>query len=429
MPVEKTVAENIYNKLHEAEWPNLVLSRNKKSLKCEKHDVLSFSNKDNNYKLSFLSYNSEKKEINKRLKYKEIINPLNKKVNKIKIISTSNDELKISRNILHISQDIFSKVIKDAELIYKSSKSHAQSFENYLANIKSEIYYNTRQKRRTTCVEKGDFSFMVDRLNLPIKKNKKDIDPYIDNEDLKALEQLTDFLIRNEAFDDSFLRKLDDYFIKEKLDYIIYLGKQIIKITGTSLDKPKIKEIISQLQSGEIKQLEGLWQKFFEKYLLYLIFSYKKIFPKVKLKNIEGKKKYPDFIGINHYHGLDVIEIKTHLKNVLVWDNNHENFYFSPELSKSIVQTTNYMDAITRVRFQNTADKNNIIDSIDEENLYHPRGIIIISSEKKLTTKKDKTEELKRDFTKLRNGLNNIQIITFDEILSIADEYIKNINK
>src|SRR4030042_6238604 len=96
-------------------------------------------------------------------------------------------------------------------------------------------------------------------------------------------------------------------------------------------------------------------------------------------------------------------------------------------MSKAIVQTTNYMDAIMQERFKVAEDREKITKFTDEENLYHPRGIIIISSKGKITTNTGQQENLKRDFTKLRNSVHNIEILTFDEIINIADEYIKNI--
>lgn len=89
------------------------------------------------------------------------------------------------------------------------------------------------------------------------------------------------------------------------------------------------------------------------------------------------------------------------------------------------------MDAVVQKRFKNDPDEKKITNMTEEENLYHPRGIIIISSDKKLTKiKLDKAKEecLKRDFTKLRNSLQNIEILTFSEILQIADDYVKNIH-
>ena len=234
-------------------------------------------------------------------------------------------------------------------------------------------------------------------------------------------------LLRDEVLSPDFIRFLDEYFIKEKLKEIVGICRQILSLKTENTGTLAAKKVVSIFSTEPISQFESIWQKYFENYLLYLIFTYKKIFPKVELENINGEKKYPDFIGVNHYNGLDVIEIKTHLKNILVWDRSHKNFYFSPEMSKAIVQTNNYLDAIIQRRFQSSEDENKITNFVDEENLYHPRGIVIISSTERITTKTGKDEELRRDFTKLRNSLQNITILTFDEILGIADEYIKNI--
>ena len=224
------------------------------------------------------------------------------------------------------------------------------------------------------------------------------------------------------------MHKLNDHFVKERLKDIVNLGREILDIRKDDLHTKKATEVIKRLGTEKINQLETIWQKYFEKFLLYLIFSYKKIYPKVMLEDIDGDKKYPDFIGINHYNGLDIIEIKTHLAEILKWDESHKNYYFSAEMSKAITQVKNYMDSISRIRFQNNHDRQKITKYTEEENLYHPRAIIIISSKNKISKNTSGSlEKLRRDFTKLRNGLNDIQILTFDEILNIADEYIANI--
>jgi len=128
------------------------------------------------------------------------------------------------------------------------------------------------------------------------------------------------------------------------------------------------------------------------------------------------------------------IEIKTHLKNVLVWDNSHKNFAFSSELSKAIIQTINYMDALSDNKIKKTKDKKDLLAYLNiDENLYRPRGIIIISSKDKICRSQnrltsDQKTRLNKDFTKLRNSIHNIQIFTFDEILSITERYVENIN-
>lgn len=451
---EITLAKYIHDKLNEAGWPNLTIDEEKQSITIPNSNILSLEKGE--YHLSFYSYLPEEETYSKREQYAEIIfpkdfsirnfiyfkrngnykisyekqfknilNPLGKTVKTIKL-SSSYKGMKIYKETLLLPIDIFIRAIQDGQFIREKALSYGASAENYLANIKSHDYSKNTRKR-TTHIEKGEFNFLINRLYLKTKTKKADFQRYLNEDDTKSIEEFISSLLKYDVLSDNFLRRLNDYFIKEKLREILDLGKEILALGSTNLSTTAAKKIIEKLELSGVGQLESLWQKYFEKNLLYLIFTYKKIFPKVELQNVEGEKKYPDFIGINHYNGLDIIEIKTHLKNALVWDKSHQNFYFSPEMSKAIVQTTNYMDAIMQERFKIAEDREKITNFTDEENLYHPRGIIVISSQAKLTTKTGQDEKLKRDFTKLRNSLNNIEILTFDEIINIADEYIKNI--
>ena len=352
---------------------------------------------------------------------------------KIKVLATGKKILrKATEKIIQIPETVLVEMTGDSYEVFKKGKSSKNRLETYLIN-KLKLKYTNKAPKETTTVGKGDFSFMVERFNLKNKNKKKDYENFLDTEDTKNLEYFTEKLIKDEVFSPDFLRSLDEYFIKEKLKDIILIGREILDLGSGDMATDKAKKVILKITDDpdDIKQLENLWQKFFEKYLLYLVFSYKKIYPKIEFKDIEGDKKYPDFIGINHYNGLDIIEIKTHLKNAVTWDSSHKNFSFSSELSRAVIQTMNYMDAIVQKRFQNDPDEKKITNVTEEENLYHPRGIIIISSDKKLTRSKlNKAKEkcLKRDFTKLRNSLQNIEILTFSEILQIADDYVKNIH-
>lgn len=454
MPTSQTLAQFIHSKLFEATWMGITINEARNLVVCPKGDILKLQ--QNKYTLKFISFAGEPREYHEREKlseiifpsdfdirptlyfrrngnfilsretqFKKIINPLGKDINKIKIVEGDNIR-KFNRGNLLLSRDTYTRAMADAQVVYDKKESYASSAENYLAKEASHKYSN-EERGKTTYIEKGEFSFLINRFNLPTKKRSADYQKYLDATDITSLETFLDRLLKNEVFSEDFLRRLNDYFIKEKLRDIIVLGKMILELKSTDLETTAAKKVISKLAVEDISQLENLWQQYFVKYLLYLIFSYKKIFPKVELNNIDGDKKYPDFIGVNHYNGLDVIEIKTHLKNILVWDPSHKNFYFSPEMSKAIVQTTNYLDSIIQQRFTKTEDRTKITTFVEEENLYHPRGIIIISSDRKLTTKTGEPEKLNRDFTKLRNSLHNIEVLTFDEILNIADEYIKNI--
>lgn len=456
---EKTTKEELFDFFRGLEWPGMVIEDGK--ISCPAGDILIIE--QGYFVINFYYFNRRENKYGKNesrqtlilddkvapliilgtrrggdytirwFDYIKRILDIGGQYSKIKITKSGKKILrKTSEKIIQIPEVIFIEMTSDSYDVFKKGKSSKNRLETYLIN-KLKLKYTNKTPKETTTVDRGDFSFMVERFNLKNKDKKKDYEKFLDEEDIKNLEWFTEKLIKDEVFSPDFLHYLDEYFIKAKLKDIIKTGREMLDLGTGDISTAKSKRIIAKItdEDSDIKQLENLWQQYFEKYLLYLVFSYKKIYPKVKLRDVEGDKKYPDFIGINHYNGLDVIEIKTHLKNVVTWDSSHKNFGFSSELSKAIIQTINYMDAIVQQRFQNSGDEKKITNFTEEENLYHPRGIIIISSDRKLTKgklSKVKERYLKRDFTKLRNSLQNIEILTFDEILQIADDYVKNIH-
>lgn len=371
-----------------------------------------------------------------KLRFYSVFNDVfNFKKNKIKSINISpnNNRYEVKRSVLYFNSVNYEEISTRFSSIYEKGKSYSKKLITFELSEFQRSYFGV-DKEKKTLINPGEFSFLVNRFNLDTKRSKEDVSKYINNRDITDLQLLFDKLIHYEVFENSFLHKLNDFFIKERLDEIIKLGNRILKLRSENLNTIQTKGVLKTLQTDKrsIRQFENVWQKYFEKYLLYLIFSYQKIYPKIQL-NVNLRKKFPDFIGINHYGGVDIIEIKTHLKNALSKDKSHDNYAFSSELSKSIIQTINYMDALVQEKFTNTIIRDDIKGKILEGNIYRPRGIIIISHSNNLVSgvsPDDKEfEKVKRDFTKLRNGLNNIQILTFDEILNMADNYSSNIVK
>jgi len=329
---------------------------------------------------------------------------------------------------LTISPENYSTILADIWRVEGRAKSYRNSVRNYLLNDLTGSY-SSRKIKDTTSLQKGEYNFITHRFNLKTKRKRSDYLKHLSLDDLSSLQDLFLRMVKNDVFDDKYLKKLNDFFRRENLKEIVDLGNEILGLGVTDLKTLKAKALVGKITDKKIAKLEGLWQEYFEQYLLLLIFSYKSIHPKIKLNNTDSKKDYPDFIGVNHYNGLDVIEIKTHLKRALTYDASHDNFSFSSELSRAIIQTTNYMDQIIAENFKKSSDRTKITSSIHEENLHRPRGIIIISSYANLASNmsdRDK-EKVERDFTKLRNSLHNIQILTFDEILNTASDYLKNV--
>ena len=365
-------------------------------------------------------------------KFNEVFDFNNKNIECISVTEDT-DDYEVNGNTVSINPDSILTVIQTYNLIYDDAKVYQGKFVSYKSREYQRAYFGI-EKEKKTLSNKGEFTFLVDRFNLTTKRKKADFLKYLNENDLVSLQDLTLKLIQKEVFGSDFLIKLNDYFIKARLEDIIKLGREILSLKSTDLKTQKAKKVIKKVEPDgrKIKQLESVWQKYFENYLSFLIFAYREIYPKIEL-TVSVKKKYPDFIGINHYGGVDVIEIKTHLKKALTKDPSHDNYAFSSEMSKAIIQTINYMDALVQEKIKKKTMKVNIKGKILEGNIYRPEGLIVISSYDNLVSSVKQTdaefEKVKRDFTKLRNGLNNIRIITFDELLNMAENYKDNIIK
>ncbi|MBS1762293.1 MAG: DUF4263 domain-containing protein [Bacteroidetes bacterium] len=353
----------------------------------------------------------------------------------IKIVNYKN-RLNIENHSIEIGTDKLESLYKTAKEINDKGNNSRNSLINYLINTQTSNF-NGAPKKNTTFYNSGDFAFQTFRLNIDNKTSKRDFDKYLNESDIKSLQKLSEKLIKLEVFEPDFIKGLDNYFIKQKLQEIISLGREILDLKSDDIKTSTAKKVSKKISPDkEIKQLESFWQVYFQKYLLHLIFSYRELFPKIKF-SVDSEKKYPDFVGINHYWGVDIIEIKHHLLPVLRYDKSHKNYAFSSDLSKAIIQCMNYMDALIQEKMTQKF-KTEIFDELDNsvlnKNIHRPTAVIIISSKDRLvkTNKPLSVEELEkinRDFTKLRNSLNNIKILTFDEILDMADNYQSNIFK
>src|SRR5258708_26289098 len=311
MPTRKIIQfpEFIFKKLEAAGWPGVAINRTKTAVTCPTGEIVKVKN--NNYHLKFVAYSSEKKEYFERPKYKKVIFPKNYKFkNKLffrrnsgnykisyesqfkKIINPAQANLETIKIIrgnvkktvygktMILSDKIFSSVLLDARSVYEKGNSYRLSTENYFSEKDSEKY-GYLNKRKTTYMQKGEFAFIIDRFNLSTKLNKSDFLKYLDKLDLDSLEIFIEELLKREVLSQNFTTKLNDYFIKEKLRNIIHWGKDILELGTSNLTTSSALKVISELGLENIDQLENLWQKYFEKYLLYLFFSYKKIFPRV----------------------------------------------------------------------------------------------------------------------------------------------------
>lgn len=109
---------------------------------------------------------------------------------------------------------------------------------------------------------------------------------------------------------------------------------------------------------------------------------------------------------------LEMIEIKTPLKGkaLFIYDNSHETYYPSTEISKVLGQVTNYLEKLDGER--------NTINYNVHEDVTKIRAKIIIGQ--------DGDEGQQKALRRLNGHLHRIEILTFDQLLRIAKQVVKH---
>lgn len=169
--------------------------------------------------------------------------------------------------------------------------------------------------------------------------------------------------------------------------------------------QPVIKKFEAILKKG--KQEESEWQDFFKAHLLDFNTNYHLLIDK---QNVDIGIKIPDFLAVDNYNYIDVIEIKRPDTELLLFDKSHKTYYWSAEVAKAISQTENYIHALatgsdkiaTYLRTRRGLDVRAV----------RPKGIMIIGANDQLL------DAVKSEsFRILNDSLKNITIVTFDDVL------------
>ena len=199
-------------------------------------------------------------------------------VDTIRISDEYKRDIQRRENYLLLKPQKFYEVRSEIERINQTAESSKESLLRYLVNNLKHDFLNETVRGKTN-FNQGDFEFQVKRFNLATKTTREDFFDYLNDLDLEMLSQLFEKMLKKGVFSEEYITKLDDYFIKESLVEIVRRGRGILELRSGGIDTIPAKRIIRKAigKNQTVKQLEGVWQKFFEKYLLYLFFSYKKI--------------------------------------------------------------------------------------------------------------------------------------------------------
>lgn len=112
-----------------------------------------------------------------------------------------------------------------------------------------------------------------------------------------------------------------------------------------------------------------------------------------------------DFLATSVLSGFrDIIEIKKPTFTVLNYDQSHDSFYFTSEVSKAIGQCHRYLDVFAEEAVAGLRDNREIV-------AYHPRATIIVGRSN------DWDEQQHRALHGLNSRMNGISVLTYDHLL------------
>lgn len=127
---------------------------------------------------------------------------------------------------------------------------------------------------------------------------------------------------------------------------------------------------------------------------------------KINAKNIL------DIIPKNFEGYIDVIEVKLPDEKLFNFDNSHNNYYCTSNLTKAIAQTQNYIFELEKMTTNEKYQMNN------ECKIIKPKGVVLYGSKEKLSGDEERYLRI------LNSSYHNLSIITYQQLLEKAKNTI-----
>lgn len=108
----------------------------------------------------------------------------------------------------------------------------------------------------------------------------------------------------------------------------------------------------------------------------------------------------------------DIVELKRPDKEVLLYDVDHKNHYFSAEVSKAIGQCHRYLDILHEAAKEGLLDHKEVV-------AYHPRATIVIGRSKSWR------EDQQHALHGLNRRLHGISVMTYDHLLAQGERLLE----
>lgn len=200
-------------------------------------------------------------------------------------------------------------------------------------------------------------------------------------------------------------------------DFIASQSMASVNLLKATAQIESLKELAAEMETAiAAGHGESWWQTYIRSKILIIQQGYIKAIEKMNVAI--GNTKFPDFSLVTHDNYLDILEIKKPTTEILKLDASRGNYFFDAEISKAVVQVENYISNVTKL---GDAVRSYILDThkIDLK-VVRPRGIILAGNASQFADQKQKD-----DFRLLSQGLKNLTIVTYDELLTRLKNYIE----
>lgn len=385
-------------------------------------------------------------EINKVKKEITIVAPSDFPVEEIKVIGTSSlSRIKGTYTSTGGFAKGFGAIIKEILNCVENIKALTIDY-----NKKAKTKLRKRSSKRHLTIAESDYNY-VHGLYQHEKKVTKDnakiesikyLNKKVDEIDIDASDTQT--IVTRDFKNQIFQQKLSELSKKEIQELIYQLYTEHSEVFDSKIelfketDTYKLDYIIEEYERHlkDFKDDESEWQKFFESNFNIINPSYKYVIREVdtifESLDIEATSRPVDFIGVDIYNNVELIELKTPNARVLSTQKDRNNYYLVHKCTKACTQLEKYLICIEsnktkveRLIKKKISNKYGIAQKDINLIITKPKAKLIIGTIKSIISKPSRHQ----DFQLQRHSFKNIELITFDEILNSLKEIKRELRR
>lgn len=367
-----------------------------------------------------------KKSLTESKILESICNVVKRFLNKNKIVIDVNKKKSLNGNSITLNEEF----IKDIKILDREIQNIANVFSSMKVSKTNEYLFKKKYiKSLKTHKALYQSNVLSDLLNSTVLAYSDDtIINKLSNNDIESLKKTISKL--SSVLDFRYIKNIKE---KALLKEAIAVGEKILSIKNESSQKTILniyntylnqKQFDKYFKPSEKSQLEKLWEAYITKYSsLILDVDRSNINNQFEIKR-KNRKYVPDFVMSDLYGTKTIIEIKTHIPQVVNYDKSHDCLYFSSACNKAIGQLQSYIK------------KSVLSENDDKEYFSSAKGMIIIGNrhfdqqknikDLNIPSNEDSVEYYYKSLRDLNSVLINIELIYFDDLI---DSMKKRLNR